>query len=296
MSVVTKHKILSQLKDDMSFLSSKMQLVAKYIVDHPADFGLDPIRVTAEKAGVSTNTLVRMSEVLGFEGFYELREPFRQSLLTSSESIDDFDWVDALAQQSPIKKRMAEVSRNTLAVTHQSLRKQQPDDLLAMVDTLLSSDAIYVTGYRASYGLAYYFYYVCRMALPNLHLIPGQANSATDELINVSNKDTLIAITSSPYSREAIEICQFAQGKGAKLFLITDSAIVAPSLDIDDAQTFVASTHTTHHFACHTGALALLETIIAMVVHQGGTETKKRIAAYDEIRKESNAYWSKQKS
>lgn len=293
MSIPTKQTIVNRLRSEISFLPVKMQLAAKYMIDHPSDFGLDPIRVTAEKAGVSTNTLVRMSELLGFEGFYELREPFRQSLLASSESIDNLEWLDEIAQQSKEKKQLAEASRNSLVVAHQTLRNQQYDHLLDMVDALQSSDTIYVTGYRASYGLAYYFYYVCRMALPNVELIPGIANSATDELVSASDRDTLIAIASSPYSRETIEICQFAQSKGINLFLLADSAIIAPSLDIDDSKVLISSTHTTHHFACHAGVFALLETLIAIIVHKGGEETKARIAAYDELRKKSNVYWSK---
>ena len=66
MDPTVKMKMISKLKADYEGFSPRLRVVAKYIVDNPGDFGLDPIRVTARKAGVSTYTLVRMAQYLGF--------------------------------------------------------------------------------------------------------------------------------------------------------------------------------------------------------------------------------------
>lgn len=86
MDPTLKVRTISRLKEELPALTPRLRTVAKYIVDHPADFGLDPIRETARKAGVSTYTLVRMSQQLGFDSFEDLRDPFRHALVSGGIS------------------------------------------------------------------------------------------------------------------------------------------------------------------------------------------------------------------
>ena len=93
MDPTLKSRTISTLKDALPNLTPRLRMVAKYIVDHPADFGLDPIRETARKSGVSTYTLVRMADRLGFSSFEALRDPFRHALVTTSQTSDVPDWI-----------------------------------------------------------------------------------------------------------------------------------------------------------------------------------------------------------
>ena len=77
MDPTLKNRTLTSLKEKMPMLSPRLRIVAKYIVDHLSDFGLDSIRETARKSGVSTYSLVRAANSLGFESYDQLREPFR---------------------------------------------------------------------------------------------------------------------------------------------------------------------------------------------------------------------------
>ncbi len=132
------------------------------------------------------------------------------------------------------------------------------------------------------------------MALPSLQLIPRNMNSAIDELNTAKPGDVLIAITIMPYSRETIAACEFAQNRGVKLILITDSDVVSPKLDPEAV--LVASTHSAHHFASFGGITAVLETLLALLVKRGGAEAAKRVKSYEELRAQHNAYWVAQKN
>ena len=103
----------------------------------------------------------------------------------------------------------------------------------------------------------------------------------------------MIAITFTPYSRETIEACAFARRKGMKLILISDSEIVSPDFSADE--TLIASVLSTYHFGSYAGAMALIETLIAMLVARGGAEAQDRIASYEQLRSDNQAYWVAQK-
>lgn len=289
MDPTLKFRTISMIKGRMEQFSPRKRKAAKYILDHMADFGLDPIRETARKAGVSTYTLVRMARDLGFESFDALRDPFRHALV-SSPGLDEMpDWLAQLPQRGETGRTEAQSAANTLAIVQRSLQLLTPDLLDRTADTLLGAKRVYVTGARASYSMAYYFHYVGRMALTSLDLIPRHVGSAIDELNLASDADVLLAISTTPYSRETIDACRFAQSRGMALVMIADSEIVAPDLRPDI--TLLVSSVSTHHFACYSGIAAVLEALLSVLLRKGGPETAGRIASYERLRNDHSAYW-----
>lgn len=289
MDPTLKNRILSDIKRLLPNLPRGLALAAKYVIDYPSDFGLDPIRETARKAGVSPHTMVRLAEQLGFCGYEELRGPFRHALVSTVSGIDQPDWIANFKDYGHQGQIQADAAHNTLAIVQRSLERQVPDQMQRVVDMLLGANTVYLTAVRASYSIAYYLHYVGRMALPSLQLIPRHMNNALDELHLASEGDVMIAITFTPYSRETIEACRFALSKGVKLILISDSEIVAPNFIADE--TLIVSVLSTHHFGCYAGALAVIETLISLLVDKGGDEARRRIKSYEDLRRESEAYW-----
>ncbi|QFT60742.1 putative HTH-type transcriptional regulator YbbH (plasmid) [Sulfitobacter sp. THAF37] len=293
MDPTLRNRILATLRDEIPNLPRGLRTGAKYVIDHPSDFGLDPIRQTAKKAGVSTYTLVRLAERLGFGGYDEMREPFRQALVSAAVVVETPAWVQRLREGGEIGSIQADASLNSMGIVQRTMELQDAAQMQRVVGMLMGAPTVYLTAVRATYALAYYLHYVGRMALPSLQLIPRHMNSPVDELHDATPDDVLIALTFTPYSRETIEACKLARRKGLKLIMISDSAIVAPDFSADE--TLTASTLSPHHFGCYAGAMALIEALIAQLVVAGGETARERIRSYETVRAESQAYWSAQK-
>ena len=289
MDPALKARTISTLKGELPRLPPRLQVAAKYIVDHPADFGLDPIRETARKSGVSTYTFVRLANHLSFNSFEDLREPFRHALIASGPVTEVPDWLDDLRASGSVGEAQAEAAANSIGIVHRSLERQSAEQMERVVSMLLDAQSVYLTAMRASYGLAYYFHYVGRMALPSLHLIPRHMGSAIDDLNDAGLGDVLIAITFTPYSRETIEACAFAQKRGVKLIILSDSEIVSPAFTPDE--TLIASVVSAHHFCCYAGVMAVIESLLSVFVNAGGPDAAQRIRDYEDLRRSHDAYW-----
>jgi len=289
MDPTLKNKILTNLNKMIPELPKGLRTIAKYIIDHPSDFGLDPIRETAQKAGVSTYTLIRLAERVGVASYDELREPFRLSLVSAAASVDQPLWIEGLRERGELGKIQADATVNSMAIVQRSLEHLDLDRMQRVIDLLLGAKGVYLTAVRASYAMAFYLHYVGRMVLPSLQLIPRHMGSAIDDLHMAGKGDVMIAITLTPCSRETIEACQFAQSKGIKLILISDTEIVSPEFRADE--TLIASILSTHHFGCYTGMMAVIETLLAMLMAQDGDDAQERIDSYEKLRNETNAYW-----
>ena len=294
MDPTLRPRIIAALKDEIARFAPQMRTAAKYLLDHPADFGLDPIRETARKANVSTYTFVNMAKNLGFASFEELRAPFRAALVANAPGPANPDWLDDLRGRGTSGLAFADAAQNALSVVSRTLEDQSLDELAAAADLMVDAGTVYLTGMRSSYAMAYYLHYVGRMALPGMELIPRNMGSAIDDLNDAREGDVLVAIAVTPYSRETIEACTFAQRKGMRLILISDSAVVSPDLQPD--HNLVACVLSSHHFACYSGLTVLIEVLIALLIQRGDTEARARVESYDSLRRDSNAYWSSGKT
>lgn len=288
MDPTLKAKTTSRLKDEIATLPPRMREVAKYILDHPAEFGLASIRETASQVGVSTFTLVRMAHRLGFDSYDAFRDPFRHALVSTTEWAGQPGWLDEMRQQGAMGETYADAALNAMSVVQTSLQRQVPDQMGEIVERLLAAPVAYVTAVRATYAMAYFFHYVGRMALPALQLIPRHMGSAIDELGYAEPGAVVIAITVTPYSRETIEACRYARARGLCLVLISDSPVVAPEVEAD--YNLVVSLNSTHHFGCYAGLMAVLEALLALLAQKGGQDAADRIKSLQDLRGHQNAY------
>lgn len=284
-----KSDICRKLIAEVGDLSPRLQLAAKYIVDNSNEFGMDPIRASAEKIGVSANSLVRLANHLGFESFDELREPFRKSLVSRHDASEGEEWINRLAGEGEFGGAHARTVRNEIDIVMRSLRLLTPEKAETAVSMLMNSRNAYVTATRATYALAYYFHYVGRMALPNLHLIPRHMGSPVDEMILAGEEDVLLAITFPPYSADTISALRQAKRNGTRVILISDSELIAPAIEVD--LFLKVSLQSQHHFGCFSGAMVVLESLLFHLVNQGGDEAQARIASYESLREDFGAYW-----
>lgn len=270
-------------------MPAQLQSATKYIIDHPADFGIDSIRVTAEKIGVSTNVIVRLARHLGFDGFESFRHPFRRNLVTDGEDRLSRDWLTQMSNASGFGSDQAGFSRNELNVVSRSLRQLDPTSVQAAITYMVDANQCFVTATRASYALAYYFHYAGRMAHPGMQLIPRHMGSAIDDLLCTGRSDCLFAITVHPYSADTIRAIRFAKDKGARIILLADSDVIAPGVEPDVSLT--VSTRSLHQFSSFSGAMAVLEVLLGHLFAAKGDAGYNRVQDYQKAREDAGAYW-----
>jgi DNA-binding MurR/RpiR family transcriptional regulator len=291
---IEKNIILETLMRDLESYPRSVKKVAMYVIDHPSEFGMGAVRDTAKLAGVSTNSLVRLANLLGFESFQQLREPFRQALTSQAADADSDRWIEDLYARGGAARTKANVASSLIGNVVQSIRQTNPELIEQAAKTILSANKVYLLGTRAPYGLVHFFYYVGRMALSNLDIAPRHANSPIDELLHIDEGDVVFAISTVPFSRDTIEACQWARKRGAKLILLSDSA--AESLPLRADISIIVPVATAMHFPSFVGVQAVLEWLLVEIGEQGGEEIQNRIESFQQMRDQASVYWSENKT
>ncbi|MEM7024722.1 MAG: MurR/RpiR family transcriptional regulator [Pseudomonadota bacterium] len=279
-TIRTAEAVLGLLTQRFEDFSAQLKLAARYIIEHPREVGVQSMRALAARADVHPNTLVRLAQAIGFDGYDAMRERFRDFMV--SDGLGGFRdraaWLRELAAHGGSAEIMAEMARATGDNLENTWQRQDASTLDTVADLILEARQVHVLGVGSAYGLAYQFWYVARMAFEHINAIPRRGGQPIDDLAFAQPDDLLIALTFQPYRSETIQAARLAREIGSGVVGVTDS-VTSPLASHAD-HLLVAPTHTPQFFQSHAAVTALLEGLIAILVSRAGDDIAARIEAF----------------
>lgn len=292
-SAPTTEGILERLKHQYPTLSPQLRQAAQYVLDHPNDIGVSSMRQIAEAADVKPNTLVRMARSMGFGGYEAFREPFQSKLRNGSGSFpDQARWLQSLAQGGSHGELCSRMAASALHNIEQLFSDIDVDEVKAVADRIDASRRTFVYGVGICSAIAQNFWYVGRMAMENLELVPQRGNLPVDDIAKINADDVMVTMTFSPYRTEVVEITRLAKARRACVVAVTDSRASPIALKADHV--FVAPTETPQMFSSMIAVTALLETLLAVMVADADEQVVANIEEFHRLRSETGVYWSEE--
>ncbi len=281
--------VVRRLLEVIDDLPSKLQIAARYIIDHPHEVGISTMRNLASEAGVHPNCFVRLARELGFSGHEEMRERFRDFVRSgfgsSSYRVKHLQKLEKQGGAASIVTGIAESILNNHVQTVQSLDVQA---LERAVEWMWGSDRVYVLGLGAGYPLAFNFWYVARMIREHFILIPRHGSLAMDDMLHAGAGDLLFCMTFQPYRTDVLETMRFAKGQGVRIIGLSDSSAARICREADLG--LYAPTHTPQFFHSNSAVTGLLEMLCAILVVKGGKVASRHVEELNTLRWESGIY------
>jgi DNA-binding MurR/RpiR family transcriptional regulator len=266
-------------------LSPKLQMAARFVVDHPAEVVTVSMRTLAERAGAQPASLVRLAQHLGYPGWPQLKEAFAQDLGLHAEGYGQ------RARSLAARGAGADLLGEMFAAQQGNLAAAEAMCQLALKDAarlLQRAAAVHVAGFRASYPVAYALVYGYRLFRDTVHLVDGQGGALEMQLRPMTAKDALVVASFAPYSSEALAVVGAAQAVGARIVALTDSRASPLALAADVALIFSAASPS--FFPSVTAAVAVSEALLELIVADAGDAVAKRIDAAEQRLLASGAY------
>ncbi len=289
MATASPAQVLDRITDAYDGLSPQVRLAARHVLDQPGRVAVLSMRQLAEEAGVKPNTLVRLARAVGFDGYDDLRGPFRSDVVeTGTPFPDKARWLQALAGAEHHGELLADLASANLAIVEQVFEDLDTAELKQVADTILDAHATGVLGVGALLPLARHFAYVASMALPGLHALPSNDGLPIDDVARMGPGDVLLSMTFAPYRTEIVEATRLATQRGATVVAVTDSRSAPTALAADHV--FVCATETPLYFASVIGVVALLEALLAFLVADSQGEATDAIEQFHQHRRRAGVY------
>jgi len=278
-STNVSNDVLDRLADEFSDLTPEAQKAAKYVLDNPRDVGVSTVREIAEAASVKPNTFVRMARQVGFEGYEEFRQPFREAIRNGQVTFPErARFLQAIRKSGQMGEVYADMVQAALANIEETFSGITADALTEAATAIWVSRNVFTLGVGVNNANARNFTYLASTGMVQFHAIPRAGSVATDDLAWSDERDTLIAITSAPYRSEVIEAVAIAREQGVTVIGITDSRASPLYQQADHG--FVVAGDTPQFFPSSVSTIALLETLLSFVIAQANDEIVARVDAF----------------
>jgi len=270
-------------------LTPELQKAARFITEHPEEVGLTSMRQVASAAGVKPATITRLTRKLGFEGYEQLREPFRQRLRSRAPRY--------AAKLQDIQKRgetadraiFADLRVQELENIERSLSEESFDIIEAAAETIRNSRRVFVLGLRGSHAPAFLFHYTYQLFNDNSQLLDTGAGMFADQLRGIGAEDCLLVVSFPPYTLLTIDAVGYAAEAGSKIVAITDS-LTSPAAAAA-GHTIVTQNNSPSFYHSFTAAIAVTQALITLLVTKSGGDAVQNIEEAERQLSRISAYW-----
>lgn len=284
-------KILATLSAEIDKLTPQVRKAASYVLENPNDVSVSSIREIAEAANVKPNTFVRMARSVGFQGYEDFREPFREEIRQGRASFPDrARWLQSLSKDGKLGPLYADMVSSAIQNIEDTFAGIRVDDLKSAAELIWSSRQTFTLGVGVNNSNANNFTYLAGTGMVQFHAIPRPGSTATDDIAWADDRDVLIAITCKPYRSEVVKAVEIARSQGMKIIGISDSP--ASPIIIGSDFGFVVSADTPQFFPSSVSTIALLETLLSFVIASASGEIVQRVEKFHQRRHELGLYHS----
>jgi DNA-binding MurR/RpiR family transcriptional regulator len=280
---------IRRLVNSFHELTPQLQKAARFMVENPQEIGLNSMRQVAHAADVNPATITRLAKKLGFASYDKLREPFRSRLRSLSP--------DFSSRLQDVQRRrgesgqplLSELRATEIANIEASLSQENAYEIDAAAETLNAARRVYILGLRGAYAPAFLFHYAYQLFRENSQLLDTRAGIFADQLRGVGPEDCLLVVSFPPYTLLTIDAVEYVSEAGAKIVAITDSA-VSPAATAA-TNTLVTRTESPSFYHSLTGALAVTQALVTLLVTKSGADAVEIIEEAEKQLSRISAYW-----
>lgn len=272
--------ISDRLQHQLDTLTRAERQLAHLILENYPASGLGPITALAKDADVSTPTVARMVQKLGFKGYPDFQAALREELKAKGKN--PIAKHDTWAEGAPSGHVLNRFTEAVIDNIRHSLSQVETETFDSACNLLADrSRAVYIVGGRITHTMAEYLFLHMQIIRGQVTHIQSTSNAWPHYLLDATEGDVFVIFDMRRYENNTLKLAELAHQRGAKIILFTDqwrspvhsfadvcfsSRIVVPSA-WDSAAT----------------TLLLIETIISAVQDLTWDDTRGRLETLEEM-------------
>lgn len=206
--------------DKLPVYSKNQKKLANFVLEHLETIPLLSVNEIAEKAGVSTATVVRFSRVLGFQGYLEFRNHLMELLKEKLSPVEKYK--ATISKKSDYTESLTKVAHQVVNNINRSLQQNSLENFKHIAEHLRESESIYCIGMGISRYIAEIMAYQLKLYLKKAFSLPGDSLTFAEQIILLKPTDLLFAFSFPPYSRPTVEAAKLANELGIPVVAVTD--------------------------------------------------------------------------
>lgn len=213
--------VISKIASAADSFSKGQKHIAQYILENYDKAAFMTASKLGNVVGVSESTVVRFAADLGYDGYPAMRKALQEVIKNKLTWVQRIEVSKDLVKSENALTSVMSSDAERVRMTYEELDREEFNKA---VGAIASAKNIYIVGSRSSTVLAQYLSFYLNYIFPNVNVINEiSASDVFEQIMRISDKDILIAISFPRYSTRTMRAIQFARDKGAAILGITDS-------------------------------------------------------------------------
>jgi len=213
--------IEEQIRASFDAMTKTERQVASHLMRHYPVAALGSVTQLAKAAEVSSPTVIRLVQKMGFKGYPDFQSAVRAEVeerLVSPLTKHD-RWAGGVPD-THILNRFADAVLGNLQATLSQIDHAEFDAVAALMAD--PSRQIFATGGRITLAMAEYFVTHMKVIRPNVSLMSAVSNAWPPRMLDLKAGDVLLAFDIRRYENNVLQLVEMAAEQGAEVVVITD--------------------------------------------------------------------------
>ncbi len=252
---LSKLTLTERLNAIYSAMTASERRIVDALRDRPGEIAVLTGKELAERARVSTATVSRLFQRLGYDSYDEARRAARS--LRASGSI--FHLFDTAGRESPgpehlVTAHLAEEARALEA----TLSILDPTAVREIAVALAGADRVWCVGFRNSHVLAEYAATLLASVRTDVALLAHGGRSLAERLANVTAGDVALVFGMRRRMTHFAPLMQALHDSGARTMLLADRSLHLPDPAQRPEWTVICAIETAQPIDCFAGPFAII--------------------------------------
>lgn len=207
-------------------LGAKAHAVLARLVDMPEQAAVRSISELGELLGVNASTLTRLAKRLGYAGFGDFQDVFREAIADDQRYFYSRQVGRLLTagygsrENTGVFEQLAE---ETAANVRGCLSQLDPEALRAGAGRLAAARRVRVHGVRQFHALASFLTYGLGMLRSDVALLDAPRLGVAEAIAQLQPGDVVVVASCAPYTRSVARVAEVAARSGLDVIAITDT-------------------------------------------------------------------------
>lgn len=272
--------IEERLRGAIEGMTRAERQLATHLLRHYPVAALGSVTALARAADVSSPTVVRLVQKLGFKGYPDFQSGIRAEVeerLISPLAKHD-RWAGGVPD-THILNRFADAVLGNLQATLSQIDHAEFDAAAQLMAD--PARRVFATGGRITHAMADYFVTHMKVIRPDVSLISEMSNAWPPAMIEMRPGDVLLAFDIRRYENNVLQLVEMASEQGAEVILITDPWVSPAAAHA--RYRFSAQVEVPSAWDSTVAIQVLIETLMAAVQSLTWEETAQRMKRLEEL-------------
>jgi len=279
------NNLYEYLEKNFEQFSNSEKKFIHFLLNYKKEAPFLSAREIANKTKIDPSNLVRFSKKIGFTGYPQLQNNLREILLDKISYTSDLDKAKSYEIQKESNAVTSSINKSYSNIK-EMIENFDIDKVKLFSKYIKNSHKKIIIANRSSYSVGHFLYFELDAIIPEVYFVNSADYSYYNLFRGLNNKDIIIAIAASRYSKLTIDFAKYAFEKKVNVISITDNK-VSPLLPISSTCLLVPTLSATFHNS-NVAMMALADTIISQVFSENKENAIKRLEIGERIIKDND--------